>query len=180
MKKLMTICLVCVLTATAWGSFLGYTINFDENGGSSWANNQSSGTLPFVYEGSSGLLYYGDPLYSITQGGEVKINEPGTQTLGDCLIFGNGYIYVYSDIDSGDHDIADVGFDHMVGIGSDPVISIDEVGNEGLNGVTYMPAPNQPGFIPGGVIYNFASDVPEPATICMLGIGALSLLRRKK
>jgi len=32
----------------------------------------------------------------------------------------------------------------------------------------------------GGVTYNFTSDIPEPATIALLGLGALSLIRRKK
>jgi len=30
------------------------------------------------------------------------------------------------------------------------------------------------------VTYNFTSDIPEPATICLLSFGALSLIRRKK
>jgi hypothetical protein len=32
----------------------------------------------------------------------------------------------------------------------------------------------------GGVTYNFTSDVPEPATIGLLGLGVLSLLRNRR
>jgi hypothetical protein len=49
----------------------------------------------------------------------------------------------------------------------------------GWNGLYYTPEPGQPGYIKGGVTYVFTSDIPEPAATCILGLGALILIRRK-
>jgi hypothetical protein len=67
------------------------------------------------------------------------------------------------------------------------VVIIPELGPEGNNGAVYTPTAGQPGFIAGfSVTYHFISDgsavpqVPEPASITLLGIGLAGLLIAKR
>jgi hypothetical protein len=105
--------------------------------------------------------------------GDVKVMEFGLiDTISDVLRFSSDRVYVYSNIDIGDNDLADTG------IPTDwqsVVIPVPEEGAEGAwNGVHYTPTSGQPGYDSyiGGPIptYNFASDVPEPATDVCLGL----------
>jgi hypothetical protein len=203
MKKLMTICLVCVLTTAAWGAPVSnITISFDENG-----NGNVDGTtlvwstgIP-IGAGTSdqyATLYYELPGMVVV--GDLVLYEP-TGQVSDVLRFVNNYspdagyqgrVYVYSDPpEQGDlppYDLADTGipYDFLYWRAG-----MDEQGTEnGWNGIVYTPQyiPDLQQYLPGymmqygesGVTYNFTSDVPEPATICILGLGALSLIRRKK
>jgi hypothetical protein len=59
------------------------------------------------------------------------------------------------------------------------VATLPETGSHpGVNGLfDYTPTPTQPGYIvlspfPGPVVYNFTSDVPEPAGVMGLGVAA--------
>jgi hypothetical protein len=185
MKKLITICLVCVLTTAAWGTL---NITFDENGNGSWQNGDANGTLGYGSSFPPGPYELG--MYTLTPltpstivGGEVLIYEDALQTvISDYLLFYSeihpvtgqlhSWVYVYSDIEG--TPLIDVG-------GYANVVKLTEEGTEaGWNGVHYTPGVTDPGYIPGGVTYNFTSDVPEPVTICLLGLGALSLIRRKR
>jgi hypothetical protein len=53
---------------------------------------------------------------------------------------------------------------------------IPEVGLEGnFDGAIYTPGPNDPGFVPGfQVTYVLISDTPEPASLTLFGIGAVT------
>jgi hypothetical protein len=183
MKKLVTICLVCVLTATAWGS---YIVDFNENGNGQYSSDGGLIWQSLTYGfNSDGQFYYELP-FTLEVEGILAIMEPGgTSEPSDVLGFANEnssrlYVFSEAETDPWGQDLADKG------LPSDyppewTIIQTVEVGLEnGGNGVTYIPGMNEPGFIEGGVTYNFISDIPEPATICMLGLGALSLIRRKK
>jgi hypothetical protein len=133
--------------------------------------------------------------YSVAEGDVVLYEDASFQVVSDVLRFVNvgdttapiGRVYVYSDLpEAGElppYDLADTGIPTSF---MNNMVQVDEEGTEGgWNGVSYTPqlvvgAPSQPGYMDGGVTYNFTSDVPEPATICLLGLGALSLLRRRK
>jgi len=183
----MAICLVCVLTTAAWGTPVNITINFDENGNGNWQSAVGGGTLGYGsgFGDEIGVYSLTPPNESTIIMGEVKIYEDATLTvLSDYLLFGsdtseNGissYVYFYSDIEG--TPLIDVG-------GYTNVVTLTEEGTEdGWNGVHYTPGVTDPGYMvqygEGGVTYNFTSDVPEPATICLLGLGALSLIRRKR
>ena len=186
MKRSMTICLVCVLLATAASQ--GMTVNFDENG-----NGNIDGITPLVSGGggTNGPLYYVLPFMVVE--GDVLVNEPIVVAAipSDLLRFIDdptgaalSRVYVYSERElDGETDLADTGIptDFM-----NNLITKTEQGTEngwsGLNDYTpqfIAGALSEPGYI-SGVTYNFTSDVPEPATICMLGIGGLLLGRNRK
>jgi hypothetical protein len=184
MRKLITIFLVCacvVLTTTAARG--GLIMSFDENGNGTLDTGTS--IIPLDY-GVEDTLYYVLPI-AVVEGDVAVMEESGLiDTISDVLRFVNdpagavgSRIYVYSDI--GESDLADVGIPPL---GSN-VVEVREVVVNGLIGVfDYTPASGQPGCNPnpGGTLhtYNFTSDVPEPATIALLGLGVLSLLRRKR
>jgi hypothetical protein len=205
MKRLITTCLVCVLmtTAAAWGvpAVSNISISFDENGNGNIINDAGLITpLEFgMGEPSVGgheTLYYILP-YSVTEG-DVVLYENQIQlaltgpVISDVLRFVNlatanqARVYVYSDAegDEPSPELADTGIptDFMGN-----VTAMTEQGTEdGWNGLNdYTPqliagAPSQPGSMTETTVtYNFTSDVPEPATICLLGLGALTLIRRK-
>jgi hypothetical protein len=88
----------------------------------------------------------------------------------------------YSDITDGVDSLADIG---LPGAFYRNVLTIAEIGPEGLNGVFYTPTAGQPGFVDGGpVTYHIISDasVPEPTTLALLGSGliGLAMMRRRK
>jgi hypothetical protein len=146
-------------------------------------------------------LYYVLP--SPVVEGDLVLYEPGTSSqVSDILRFVNenvnesteSRVYVYSEAEQGDPlplDKADtrIPYDYL-----EHRAGMDEQGPENdWNGIVLTPTSWQdekgqwqymPGYMmqygEGGVTYNFTSDIPEPATICLLGFGALSLLRRKK
>jgi len=218
MKKLITICLVCVLTTAAWGAPVSsITINFDENGNGSWQGAVGGGALDHgmgipLQAGQNDqypTLYYELPGTVVE--GDLVLYEPDQPTgsiVSDFLRFVNNYspnggyqgrVYVYSDTEAGEvsRELADTGlpYDRL-----DWRAGMYEQGNEtGWNGLKdYAPwsytytdpksGEQLTGYLPGymmqygegGVTYNFTSDIPEPATIALLGLGALSLIRRKK
>jgi hypothetical protein len=201
MKKLITICLVCILTTVASGNVINVIIDFNENG-----VGHIDGTTPLAWgmgippqaspNDQYATLYYELP--SSVVEGDLVLYESEFDT-SDVLRFVNFYtpgtelkgrVYVYSDLpETGElPELADTGIPHDNLILS---AGIQEEGTEnGWNGIVYTPSyiPQAMLYMPGymmqygenGVTYNFTSDIPEPATICLLSLGALSLIRRKK
>jgi hypothetical protein len=203
MKQLIVICLVCILTAAASQGAIapvsvGINISFDENGNGSWQSAVGGGTLDHgmgipIGAGTSDqydTLYYELP--GIVVVGDLVLYEPTTGQVSDVLRFVNSYnpttgpkgrVYVYSDMEAGETnpELADtrIPYDFL-----SLSVRTDEQGTEnGWNGIVYTPnnVTDMPGYMTGyGVTYTFTSDVPEPATIGILGLGALSLLRKRR
>lgn len=180
-------------------------INFDEKGNGTVQNIpgnpnssvvlENDGNNPDSTDPSSGLhpLTYNlrqSAQHGVPVTGDVLIAETaGAGVLSDLLRFTpDGYLLVYSDLpESGEvAELADVGIPTSR---QNTLVNAVETGLEGgVNGLfNYTPTPNQPGYIPyfdgAVVIYNFTSDVPEPAAglflLAALGI-ALNRSRRSR
>jgi len=191
MKRLIAICLVCVLltAAASQGAVSqGMVISFDENG-----NGDVDGT-PLVSGidtppiGHETLYYVLSATFVST--GDVKIMEPGTtDEISDVLRFVNlvtaqqARVYVYSEREAGDplpYDLADTGLPTEF---QSIVRSLTEEGTEGSwNGLHYTASGStDPGNLMGGPVnYVFTSDVPEPATLVLLGTAGIWIFTRKK
>jgi hypothetical protein len=159
-----------------------YNIVFDENGNGT-LNGQplpwNVGPGPFGTNQGPDTLYYSFP-FNVAEG-QYNILEPGTSDISDVLRFvnvnqgglDNSRVYVYSDI--GDSDKADVG---LPGDWSTSIVTLQEVGPEDNNGVTFTATSNTPGApgFTGFANYQFISDVPEPSTLVLLGIGVIGFV----
>jgi hypothetical protein len=131
--------------------------------------------------------------------GDILISEPNNtqQPISDLLRFSpNGFLFVYSDLDPSELPpppgtiTADVGlppnpFANPYGNSVGPIPEMGLPGfpyNDDANGLFgYVAAPGTPGAIVGDgpVQYNFTSDVPEPASFGVLGLGLLGLMKRR-
>ncbi|MCX5635107.1 MAG: PEP-CTERM sorting domain-containing protein [Planctomycetota bacterium] len=198
MKKLIlfSVCIsVAIATAPVWG--VGeYNVTFNENGqGDNGGVPMQKGTgVPSI--GQSELekiptLFYVLGFTPAIQG-DVKILEPQTSTISDVLRFVGDKVYVYSEKETGEQnaELADVvtNFpqwewwqtpvvtEYETGLHADPYTEL-------VNGLYWQPREGEPGFNGVGnelAIYTFISDVPEPATLALLAIGGLAMLRRNK
>jgi hypothetical protein len=191
MRKLIAICLVCVLLSTAASQ--GTVISFNENG-----QGDVDGTPLYSDVGPTPVgipghitLFYGLP--EIVVEGDVVIYEPDalgnpTSVISGILRFDlaaapASFVFVYSDLGGSDLADTEIGIPPVWYDGEGGVVYFPEEKVEGGWGLHYTPGPDDPGYyyIEGGeVTYIFTSDIPEPATIGILGFGALSLIRRKK
>jgi hypothetical protein len=171
---------VCLLSVTGsiWGAVAIPTVVIDENG-----NGTYNGTK--LETGFDGTLFYLLPF--TTTGGDVVLLEPMSNANSDLLRFqplaGAAFtrLYVFSELpEAGETpSLADVGVPVPT-----PNLSIyfDEQGTEdGWNGLVFEATTvSYPGWGGTATVYDFTSDVPEPTTIALLGLGGAALLRRRK
>jgi len=111
-------------------------------------------------------------------GGDVVINEPNGAFSDDVqfnsAVLGFGHdVFMFSEQES-PFDALDVtpppGF-----VPSPNAVFVTEVGSESVNGVIYKVI-SPDGHV--NAVYTIISDVPEPGTLSLLGIGGLALFKR--
>jgi hypothetical protein len=178
--------------ATTTLSSLAQVITFDENGRGNFAGT----ALPFAVGPdptggiAANVLIYTLP-FAVTPGdiGLIENTNTTSLNLSDVVRFftpttgNNSEMIFYSDFEATDptpRDLADSGLPQ-----SPNAFLIFETGPEGNNGAVWNPAPGQPGSMPSGgtLQYNIISDVPEPGTLTLAGLGGgllLAALRRRQ
>lgn len=150
-------------------------------------------TDPTFPSASTGTLAYFLPFPTVT--GDLFVLEPsigGTTSLpSDLLRFVPGatgtLLLVYSDISSSDpaDSQADVVIPPNVQANFLQVVETGLNGQpytEASNGLVYRPSGNDPGALTSGgdIAYNFISDTPEPAMLCLTPALAALLLRNRR
>jgi hypothetical protein len=157
---------MCVLTTTAWGTY--YNIELSEYG-----VGYENGSMPSRGIGSPPLgggwatLYYNLGV-TVVNNGDLVIYESGSTTdISDVWRFVGSQVFLYSKLGPA---YADTGI---------PTLWTPQSFTQELTSyndyIDYTPSPSQVGYISGGVRYT-----PEPATISLLGLGGLAMLRRRK
>jgi hypothetical protein len=169
-----------VVVSTALGQF-----SFDENGNGMGPGGPIHGVIGIdPLTGTNALCY---PLPFAPAPGDILLTESGAQSnvVSDIFRFFQNNLYVYSEREPGEtnFDLADVAF--LPPLQPNVAGPFQEVGVEGNNGFVWAPPPGSgaPGDVGFPVQYNFISDVPEPCTVTLVGLGVLGLLaivRRKK
>ena len=161
-------------------------ITIDENG--NWATDGSALTFTIAAAPApAGLLPTLDYTlpFQVTKGALLIYEDPAQTILSDVIYFDgpltpNSQLYFYSDNTDGSDSLADQ--NGLPTISLPNTILVTETGpEEGPNGYFgYTPTiATMPGFDaanPGGVTYNFISDVPEPTTMSMTMIAGALLL----
>ena len=183
---------VCLLFVVPCVQGQAITVQIDENGNGlyngatmSWSMAPDPGP-----GGLSSALTYLLPAGVPFAVGDLLIDEPGTNAPSDLIRWnGNGTVVFYSDIEAGESnpDLADVGLPTAY---NPLVVTVTETGlfghpytEAGPNGYVWTPAVQEPGYTPGGITYTIISDIPEPGTVALVGlglVGLLAIIRRRR
>jgi hypothetical protein len=156
---------------------LGAILTMDEQG-----NAYITSSQPFPYtigtDPNSGIntLEYTLPFAGVA--GDVLIQEAVGGPLSDVLRFdGNSHVYFFSDNADGVDSLADSGLPTVFSANAaGPFL---ETGTEGgFQNYLYTPSATGPGAVGNGsvYIYNIISDVPEPGSMLLSGLGGGLLL----
>ena len=166
---------VCGFVSTTVFGQVYQVITLDENG-----DGYITPSQPFPYtvtnEPNSGIstLRYTLPFAGVA--GDLLLQEPVGTNISDVLRFdGNSHVYFFSDIELGQSALADVGIPTTF---LSPNVTVVEQGTEGVNTwAFYIPSAGQPGYKAAGpVAYDIISDVPEPSSLLLVGLGGGLLL----
>jgi hypothetical protein len=184
MKQITKILAVFATTSTiAVTAALGQAgplITLDEFGKGNFNGNPLPSSIQTDPFSGIATLAYNLPFAGVP--GDVLLAEP-SGVLSDVLRFdGNGRVFFFSErepTDTPPFDPADVGQFPPPIAGLQPV-NLLENGPEGNNGAFYNPGGGLPGDNSAGASYHFISDVPEPGTGLLLGVGAGFLWLRSR
>jgi hypothetical protein len=166
-----------MLAASATSVFaFGPVLTIDESG-----NAYLTASEPFAFTNAlepisaMSTLQYTLPFAGVA--GDVLVQEQGGSAISDILRFdGNFHVYFFSDYAAGSTEPADVG---LPSVFMTPNVTVTEYGTEDVSvDAWYTPIAGQPGYKPAapGMQYHIISDVPEPGTMLLGGLGGGLLL----